>query len=182
MKNVQSFNSLIENASITNWDKHALTDYEGDTLQYHDVARKIENKYTMFEHSELKHGDKIALYGHNSAMWTYAYLATVTYGVVIVPIRHDSTHEQVYNIVNHSDSKLLLVGDVASTTLDLAMMPNSAGECFLTDTSWTLSRSKDLTEIREHQNDLYGHAQSKDIYTKTEYSYLATFHDVSMLL
>lgn len=161
MEKVQSFNSLIENAIITNWDRDALTDYKGITLQYHDVARKIEKLHIMFEYSGIKHGDKIAICGRNSSAWACAFLAVVTYGAVIVPIQHEFTPEQVYNIVNHSDSKLLFVGDVVNTSLDAAMMPNLTGVMYLPDFSLVESRSERLTVAREHLNELYGQKYPK---------------------
>src|SRR3712207_9343176 len=112
MKSLPSFNSYIEQSILNNWDKDALTDYKGVTLQYHDVARKIEKLHILFEESGISKGDKIALFGRNSSHWAVAFLATVTYGAVVVPIQHEFTPEQVYNIVNHSESKLLFVGEI----------------------------------------------------------------------
>ena len=102
-----SFNSLIEQAIKDNWDKDSLTDYKGATLQFHDVARKIEKIHIIFEHSGIRKGDKIALCGRNSAMWAAAFLATLTYGAIAVPIQHEFAPEQIYNIVNHSDAQYL---------------------------------------------------------------------------
>ena len=102
-----SFNEIIEKSIIDNWDLDALTDYKGITLQYHDVARKIEKLHIMFENSGVQPGDKIALCGRNSAHWAVAFLATLTYGAVAVPILHEFTPEQIHNIVNHSESKIL---------------------------------------------------------------------------
>lgn len=156
MNKVQSFNALIEHAITSNWDKDALTDYKGATLQYHDVARKIEKLHIMFEHSGLKPGDKIGICGRNSLAWACAFLATVTYGAVIVPIQHEFTPDQIYNIVNHSDAKLLFVGDVVSTSLDLEQMPLLEGVFYLPDFSLILSRSERLTYAREHLNEMFG--------------------------
>lgn len=107
MTNTRSLNKLIEDAIVNNWYKDALTDYKGATLQYHDVARKIEKLHIMFESIGLAKGDKVALCGRNSSMWACAFLATVTYGAVIVPIQHEFTPSQVYNVVNHSDAHAL---------------------------------------------------------------------------
>ena len=121
---IPCFNELIEKSIIDNWDLDAITDYKGATLQYHDVARKIEKLHIMFECSGVEKGDKIALCGRNSANWAVAFLATLTYGAVAVPILHEFTSEQVHNIVNHCDAKLLFVGDVVATTIDPTMMPH----------------------------------------------------------
>ena len=102
MTSILSFNSYIENNIKDNWDKDALTDYKGATLQYHDVARKIEKLHILFENSGVQKGDKIAICGRNSSHWAVAFLATLTYGAVIVPIQNEFTPEQIHNIVNHS--------------------------------------------------------------------------------
>ena len=127
MNKIPSFNAIVEKCIIDNWDLDALTDFKGATLQYHDVARKIEKLHIMFENSGIQRGDKIALCGRNSANWAVAFLATLTYGAVAVPILHEFTPDQVYNIVNHSESKLLFVGDVVAPTLDVEQMPDLEG-------------------------------------------------------
>src|SRR3712207_3809480 len=127
MTPIPSFNSYIEQTIIKNWEKDALTDYQGITLQFHDVARKIEKLHILFESSGVQQGDKIALCGRNSANWAVVFLATLTYGAVAVPIQHEFTPEQVHNIVNHSDAKLLFTGDVVSTTIDANQMPGIEG-------------------------------------------------------
>ena len=156
-----SFNSLIEQAIKDNWDKDSLTDYKGATLQFHDVARKIEKIHIIFEHSGIRKGDKIALCGRNSAMWAAAFLATLTYGAIAVPIQHEFAPEQIYNIVNHSDAKLLFVGDVVATQINADEMPNLEGIIYIPDLSLVLSRSEDLTFARENLNALYGHKYPK---------------------
>ena len=122
MENIPSFNELIEKSIIDHWDLDSLTDYKGKTLQYHDVARKIEKLHIMFEASGVQRGDKIALCGRNSAAWAAAFLAVLTYGAVAVPILHEFTPDQIHHIVNHSGSKLLFVGDVVATQVDAAQM------------------------------------------------------------
>ena len=124
---IPSFNALLEKSIIDNWDKDALTDFKGATLQYHDVARKIEKLHIMFESSGVVKGDKIALCGRNSASWAVAFLATLTYGAVAVPILHEFTADQIHNIVNHSEAKLLFVGDYVATIIDQTKMPNLEG-------------------------------------------------------
>lgn len=156
-----SFNSYIEQSIINNWDKDALTDYKGPTLQYHDVARKIEKLHILFENSGVEVGDKVAVCGRNSAQWAVAFLATVTYGAVIVPVQHEFTPEQLYNIVNHSDAKLLFVGDVVAPTIDAAEMPRLEGVIYLPDNSLIESRSEKLTYAREHLNEMFGHRYPK---------------------
>ncbi len=148
MKPTQSFNSYIENSIKDNWDRDALTDYKGATLQYHDVARKIAKLHILFRHSGLQPGDKVALCGRNSSAWAAAFLATITYGAVAVPIQHEFTPDMVYNIVNHSESRLLFVGDVVSPTIDAGEMPALEGIIYIPDFSLTMSRSETLTFAR----------------------------------
>ena len=161
MERNPSFNFLIEQSIIKNWDQDALTDYKGATLQFHDVARKIEKLHIVFENSGLMPGDKVALCGRNSSHWAVAFLAVLTYGAVAVPIQHEFTPDQIYNIVNHSDSKLLFVGDVVATTIDADQMPSLEGVVYLPDFSLVVSRSEKLTYAREHLNEMFGHKYPK---------------------
>ncbi len=153
---IPSFNQIIQKSIIDNWDLDALTDYKGATLQYHDVARKIEKLHIMFENSGVKKGDKIALCGRNSANWAVAFLATLTYGAVAVPILHEFTSDQVHNIVNHSEARLLFVGDVVATTIDATKMPLLEGIIYIPDYSLVVSRTDKLTYAREHLNEMFG--------------------------
>ncbi|MGP1466899.1 MAG: AMP-binding protein [Porphyromonadaceae bacterium] len=155
------FNSIIQKSIIEHWDMDALTDYKGVTLQYKDVARKIEKLHIMFESSGVVKGDKIALCGRNSAHWAVAFLATLTYGAVAVPILHEFTPEQIHNIVNHSEAKLLFVGDVVATTIDGTKMPDIEGIIYIPDYSLVLSRTDKLTYAREHLNEMYGRKYPK---------------------
>ena len=156
MDSIKSFNACIEKSIKDNWDKDALTDYLGATLQYHDVARKIEKLHILFENSGLKKGDKVALCGRNSSSWAVAFFATLSYGAVAVPVQHEFKPEQIYNIVNHSEAKLLFVGDVVATNIDGEQMPQLEGIIYLPDFSLILSRSESLTNARENLNALFG--------------------------
>lgn len=153
---IPSFVKLIEASLVKNWDRDALTDFKGATLQYHDVARKIEKLHILFENSGVKPGDKIALAGRNSANWAVAFLATLAYGAVAVPILHEFTADQMHNIVNHSDAKLLFVGDVVATQIDPTKMPELEGIIYIPDYSLVLSRTDKLTYAREHLNEMFG--------------------------
>lgn len=153
---IPSFVKLIEASLVKNWDRDALTDFKGATLQYHDVARKIEKLHILFENSGVKPGDQIALAGRNSANWAVAFLATLAYGAVAVPILHEFTADQMHNIVNHSDAKLLFVGDVVATQIDPTKMPGLEGIIYIPDYSLVLSRTDKLTYAREHLNEMFG--------------------------
>ncbi len=161
MDSIPSFNSYIERSIIKNWNLDALTDYKGATLQYHDVARKIEKLHILFENSDVKKGDKIAVCGRNSSQWAVAFLAIITYGAIVVPIQNEFKPEQIHNIVNHSESKLLFVGDVVATEITPEEMPSLEGIIHIPDNSLVISRSEKLTYAREHLNEMFGHKYPK---------------------
>ena len=161
MNSIPSFNSYIENSIIKNWNLDALTDYKGATLQYHDIARKIEKLHILFENSDVKKGDKIAVCGRNSSQWAVAFLAIITYGAIVVPIQNEFKPEQIHNIVNHSESKLLFVGDVVATEITPKEMPSLEGIIYLPDNSLVISRSEKLTYARENLNAMFGHRYPK---------------------
>ena len=156
MGQIGSFNALIQKSIIDNWDRDALTDFKGQTLQFHDVARKIEKLHILFENSGIQKGDKIALCGRNSSQWAVAFLATLTYGAIAVPILHEFNAEQIHNIVNHSEARLLFVGDHVATIIDPQAMPTLEGIINNPDYSLMISRTDKLTYAREHLNELYG--------------------------
>ena len=156
MEQIPSFNALIQKSVIDNWDRDALTDFKGQTLQFHDVARKIEKLHILFENSGIQKGDKIAMCGRNSSQWAVAFLATLTYGAIAVPILHEFNAEQIHNIVNHSEARLLFVGDHVATIIDPQAMPTLEGIINNPDYSLLISRTDKLTYAREHLNELYG--------------------------
>ena len=156
MNDIPSFNSYIERTIKDNWLLDALTDYKGATLQYHDVARKIEKLHIMMKAAGIQKGDRVAVCGRNSAHWAVAFLATLTYGAVIVPILHEFNGEQIHNIVNHSESRLLFVGDYVVNMIDENEMPDLEGIFNLPDFSLYVSHNEQLTEAREHLNELFG--------------------------
>ncbi len=156
MESIPSFNALIQKSITDNWNLDALTDYKGQTLQFHDVARKIEKLHILFENSGIQKGDKIALCGRNSSQWAVAFIATLTYGAIAVPILHEFNAEQIHNIVNHSEARLLFVGDHVATIIDPIQMPRLEGIINNPDYSLMVSRTDKLTYAREHLNELYG--------------------------
>lgn len=153
----QSFIALIEQSIKTNWYLNALTDYKGITLQYRDVARKIEKIHILLENAGIEKGDKIAICGRNSAHWTVTYLAVITYGAIVVPILHEFKADQVHNIVNHSEARLLFVGDQIWENLNEAAMPHLEGIIELKDFGVPVSRSEKLAYARDHLNEIFGH-------------------------
>lgn len=156
METYTDFVDLIAKSLQNNWDLDALTDYQGVTLQYKDVARKIEKLHILFENAGVAQGDKIALCGRNSANWATAFLAVLTYGAVAVPILHEFKAQQVHDIVNHSEAKILFVGDMVWPDLNADEMPQLEGIINIPDYSLLLSRSELLTEARERLNEFFG--------------------------
>lgn len=156
MEQEQRFIGYIEQSIINNWDVNALTDYKGITLQYKDVARKIAKFHIILEMAGIQPGDKIAVCGRNSAHWAVTFLATVTYGAVIVPILHEFKADNIHNIVNHSEAKLLFVGEQVWENLNEDRMPLLEGISSLTDFAPLVSRNNKLTYAHEHRNEIYG--------------------------
>ncbi len=156
MEQQQGFIDYIEQSIIQNWDCDALTDYKGITLQYKDVARKIAKFHIVLESAGIKPGDKIAVCGRNSAHWAVTFLATITYGAVIVPILHEFKADNIHNIVNHSEAKLLFVGDQAWENLNEDAMPLLMGIVLLTDFTPVVCRNERLLEAFDHRNAIYG--------------------------
>lgn len=162
MEQEHQFIDYIEQSIIKNWDKDALTDYKGITLQYKDVARKIAKFHIVLESAGIQPGDKIAVCGRNSTHWAVTFLATITYGAVIVPILHEFKADNIHNIVNHSEAKLLFVGDQAWENLNEDAMPLLEGIASLTDFSALVSRNEKLTYAFEHRNAIYGQRYPKN--------------------
>ncbi len=156
MEAYTDFVDLIAESLRKNWDLDALTDYQGATLQYKDVARKIEKLHILFENAGVEKGDKIALCGRNSSHWATAFLATLTYGAVAVPILHEFKAKQVHDIVNHSEAKILFVGDMVWPELNANEMPKLEGVINIPDYSVLISRTERLTEARERLNEFFG--------------------------
>ena len=181
MDNEKSFIALIEKSIKKNWDSDALTDYKGVTYQYKDVARKIEKIHILLEESGVKPGDKIAVCGRNMSHWGVTFLSVVTYGAIIVPILHEFKPDQVHNIVNHSEAKLLFVGDVVWEGLDESAMPALEGIVQINDFSVLVSRSEKLTYAREHLNAMFGQKFPKN-FRKEHISYYKDNPDELLVL
>ena len=151
-----SFIARIEQSIRSNWNKDALTDYKGNTLRFDDVARKIEKIHIVFKHAGIKPGDKIAICGRNSAHWVVTFLGVVTYGAVAVPILHEFKADNIHHIVNHSESRMLFVGDQIWENLNENDMPNLEGIIEMKNFDLVVSRSNQLSYAREHLNEEFG--------------------------
>ncbi len=162
MKHQNGFIDYIEQSIKDNWDRNALTDYKGITLQYKDVARKIAKFHIVLESAGIQPGDKIAVCGRNSANWAVTYLSAVTYGAVIVPILHEFKADNIHHIVNHSEAKLLFVGDQVWENLNEDAMPLLKGIGCINDFTILVSRCEQLTHATEHRNEIYGSLYPKN--------------------
>ena len=162
MEQEQHFIDYIEQSIIRNWNLNALTDYKGATLQYKDVARKIAKFHIVLESAGIQPGDKIAVCGRNSAHWAVTFLASITYGAVIVPILHEFKADNIHNIVNHSEARLLFVGDQVWENLNEDAMPQLLGVILMTEFTPVVCRDKRLMEAFEHRNTLYGQRYPKN--------------------
>ena len=158
----QGFLQLIEDSIKKNWDLDALTDYNGATLQYKDVARKIEKVHIFLEEAGVKKGDKIAICGRNSSHWGVTYLAILTYGAIVVPILHEFKADNIHHMLNHSDARMLYVGDRVWEDLNEQEMPKLEGIMLMTDFSVLVARNKKLLHAREHLNEIFGKKYPKN--------------------
>ena len=148
--------AMVQESIRRNWDELALTDFNGDSFQYRDVARKIAKLHIAFEAAGIKPGDRIALCGRNSAQWAVAFLATLTYGAVAVPILHEFKSDNIHHLVSHSDARLLFVNNGIWENLDPDSMPGLEGVVRINDYSLLFSRNDKFTQAREHLNELFG--------------------------
>ena len=152
----RSLNKILEASFKKNWNSPALSDFKGVTLYYRDVARRIEKLHIIFNTCGVEKGDKIAICSRNQANWGVVFLACITYGAVPVPILHEFKPGNVHHIVNHSDSRVLFVGDMVWENLAESEMPDLEAIIQINDFSLLCSRNKHITETREHLNEMFG--------------------------
>lgn len=156
MENKKTLNEYFLQAMTLYWELPALTDFYGISYQYKDVARKITKLHIIFEQTGVKPGDKVALCGKNSAQWAVAFIGTLTYGAVAVPILNEFKPDNIHHLVTHSQSKLLFVDEGIYENLDPESMPDIEGAIKLADFSLLMSRSEALTDARAHLNEYFG--------------------------
>ena len=158
MQNQNTLNEYILQSIKDNWEHLALTDFNGVSYQYKDVARKITKLHLLFEHAGIKPGEKVALCGKNSSQWAVAFLSAITYGAIAVPILHEFKPDNIHHLVNHSESRLLFTDAGIWENLDPESMPDLEGAFLLQDFSLLLSRSENLTDTRHNLNRYFGEA------------------------
>ena len=149
-------NQIIENAVRKYWEELALTDFNGISLQYRDIARKVAKLHLLFEQAGIVEGDKIALCGKNSTQWSVAFIAALTYGAVPVPILHEFKPDSVHHILNHSDSRILFTDVHIYEHLDVDKTPQIDGVFDISDYSLLFSKQESINYARAHLNELFG--------------------------
>lgn len=158
MQHQDTLNAYLLQSIHDNWDRMALTDFNGASYQYKDVARKITKLHLLFKSCGVNPGDRIALCGRNSAQWAMAFLGIITYGAVAVPILHEFKPDNVHHLVTHSDARLLFADSGVWENIDGDSMPKLEGVLQINDYSLLMSRSEKLTEARAHLNQYFGDA------------------------
>ncbi|MBO4230250.1 MAG: AMP-binding protein, partial [Bacteroidales bacterium] len=152
----QSVNKLIEKSFQENWDRLALSNYQGVSLCYRDVARRIEKLHIAFEKCFLHKGDKVAICARNQVNWAVSYLATMTYGAVVVPILHEFQPGNIHYLVNHSEAKVLFVDDVIWEGLSPEEMPGVYAVVRINTFQLLYAKNDRIIEAREHMNEYFG--------------------------
>ena len=151
-----SVNKLYQKSFIENWDRPALSNYQGVTLHYRDVARRIAKMHIMYEHCGLVKGDKVAICSRNQANWGVSFISALTYGAVPVPILHEFKPGNIHHLVNHSEAKILFVDDVVWEGLSENEMPTLQAVVQINTFSFLYAKSQKISEVREHLNELFG--------------------------
>ena len=151
-----SFNKLIENSIKKNWDRPALSNYQGATLKYSDMARRMAKLHIAFEQCGLQKGDKVAICSRNQAHWGVSFLAAMTYGAVPVPILHEFKPGNIHYLVNHSEAKVLFVDDVIWEGLTADEMPDLHVVVQINNFKFLFAKSEELRQVREHLNESFG--------------------------
>ncbi len=152
----ESVNKLLEESFKKNWDRQALSNYQGVSLCYRDVARRIEKLHIAFEKCFLHKGDKVAICARNQVNWAVSFLATMTYGAVPVPILHEFKPGNIHYLVNHSEAKVLFVDDVVWEGLSADEMPGLFAVVRINTFQLLYAKVPRITEAREHMNEYFG--------------------------
>ena len=152
----RSVNKMLEKSFRENWDSPALSNYQGITLCYRDVARRIAKLHIAFEKCGLEKGDKVAICSRNQANWGVCFLATITYGAVAVPILHEFKPGNIHHLINHSDAQVLFVDEVIWENLSIEDMPDLQVVVQINTLTFLYARTKAHVDACEHLNELFG--------------------------
>ena len=151
-----SVNKIYQEAFKKHWERPAISNYQGVTLKYGDVARRIAKLHIMFEECGLQKGDKVALCSRNQANWAVAFLAAMTYGAVPVPLLHEFKSSNIHHLVNHSEAKILFVDDVIWEGLTETEMPDLHAIIQVNTFKLLYASDERIVHAREHLNELFG--------------------------
>ncbi len=172
---------IVQDVIRKEWNRQALTDFNGESMHYKDLGRKIAKLHLLFEHTGIQPGDKIALCGKNSAQWAVSFFAIMTYGAVVVPLLHEFKPDNLHHLVNHSDARLLFVDRHIYENLDPDLMPNVEGIIRIHDFSLFFSRNEKLSNARAHLNEYFG-AKYPERFTPEDVKYFEVKDSNSMAL
>ena len=151
-----SLNKIYQEAFKKHWERPAISNYQGVTLKYGDVARRMAKLHIMFEECGLQKGDKVALCSRNQANWAVAFLAAMTYGAVPVPLLHEFKSSNIHHLVNHSEARILFVDDVIWEGLTETEMPDLHAIIQVNTFKLLYAKDEHIVEAREHLNELFG--------------------------
>ena len=165
-----SVNKIFQESFQKNWDRPAISNYQGITLHYRDVARRIEKMHIMFEECGLQKGDKVAICSRNQANWAVAFLSTMTYGAVPVPLLHEFKSSNIHHLVNHSEAKILFVDDVIWEGLIETEMPDLHAIIQVNTFKLLYASDQKIVDAREHLNELFGR-KYPNVFTKDDINY-----------
>jgi len=146
----RSVNKLLESSFKTNWEREALSNYNGETLCYKDVAESVARLHVCFKQIGMKRGDKVSLCSRNQANWSVTFLAALTYGAVPVPILHEFKVENIHNLVNHSESKVFFAGQHILDDVSESEMPNLQAIVRIDDLDLVFCRDYDAAAVKEN--------------------------------
>ena len=158
----KSVNKILEKSIAENWDRPALSNYQGVTLCYRDVARRVAKLHIAFEQCGLKRGDKVAICSRNQANWGVSFLAAITYGAVAVPILHEFKPGNIHWLVNHSEARVLFVDDVIWEGLTADEMPELGVVVQINTFKFLYTSEPAYAEVRAHLNESYGKKYPND--------------------
>ena len=154
--NFTSVNKIFEKSFKENWDRPAISNYQGVTLHYRDLARRIAKLHIMFEECGLEKGDKVAICSRNQANWVVSFLAALTYGAVPVPLMHEFKPSNINHLVNHSEAKILFVDEVIWEGLSEIDMSDLQAVIQVNTFKLLYAANEKISESREHLNELFG--------------------------
>ena len=152
----KSVNKIFEESFKKNWLRPAISNYQGETLHFRDLARRIEKLHIMFEECGLQKGDKVAICSRNQANWAVVFLATTTYGAVPVPLLHEFKSSNIHHLVNHSEAKVLFVDEVIWEGLSETEMPEIHAIIQVNTFKVLYAVDEKIYDAKVHLNELFG--------------------------